>query len=206
LVEPLTQPSNDNQRPRSGWQRLRDADMIAALAAVLVGLCALAVSIYQSMLMREQQQASVWPHVEIGREYRRDGDKRVFKFIVENTGIGPARIKNLRVRLDGKVQADWASLIKALGVVGENVQNRSIVTSSTVSNRVLLPGSSIQALVVEDEAVTKPLEAATSDTPPRLDIEICYCSIYDRCYRISYAGKEETAASCPADPALDFRE
>ncbi len=201
---PLEPPSNDNQRARrSGWERLRDADMIAALSAVVVGACALAVSIYQSMLMREQQQASVWPHVEIGREYRRvEGDKHVFKVIVENTGIGPARLVTLRVLLDGKYQTDWPSAIKALGLPQPKIQTRA-----SVAGRVLLPGANIIALIVDEDAAASALERAIASEAPRLDAEICYCSIYGRCYRVGFAHQEDIAVgACTRDPKIDFRE
>ena len=201
LIEP---PSNDNQRAaRRGWPRLRDPEMIVALSAVLVGVCALAVSIYQSMLMREQQQVSVWPHIEIGREYRREaGDKRVFKLVVENTGIGPARLQTMRLTLDGKYQPDWATTIKALGLSEDNIQSRA-----SLAGRVLLPGNSIPAVTINDDPGKSTLESDTSGATPRLDVEICYCSIYDRCYRVSYARQEDVAVgSCPRDLKIDFRE
>lgn len=204
MPETTPSPSNDNQRAsRSVRQRLLDADMIAALTAVVVGACALSVSIYQSMLMREQQQASVWPHVEIGREYHHEAiSKGVLKLVVQNTGMGPARLMTLRVRLDGKYQTDWPSTLKALGVPETKIQSRV-----TIVGRVLSPGNSIPALVAEDDLATNPLQAATSGDRPRLDIEICYCSIYDRCYRISYVHQEDvTVDACTRDPKIDFNE
>ena len=201
---PLEPPSNDNQRARrSGWDRLRDADMIAALSAVVVGACALAVSIYQSMLMREQQQASVWPHIEIGREYRREnGDKHLYKLVIYNTGVGPARLVTLRVLLDGKYQSDWLGAMKALGLPQPKIQTRASVTG-----RVLLPGANIVALVVDDEIAANALEGVSASEPPRLDSEICYCSIYGRCYRVGFAHQEDIAVdACTRDPKIDFQE
>jgi hypothetical protein len=204
MTETTPSPSNDNQQAtRGGSPRLFDADMIAALAAVVVGACALSVSIYQSMMMREQQQASVWPHVEIGREYRHEGiSKGILTLIVQNTGIGPARLMTLRVQLDGKYQTDWASTMKALGVPAEKIQSRA-----TITGRVLSPGKSVQAIVAEDDLAANPLQAATTVDRSRLEVEICYCSIYDRCYRVSYLHQEDIAVdACAHDPKVDFRE
>ncbi len=45
------------------------AEMVVAVSAVFIGVCALAVSLYETKLMREEQRASVLPIVELGRSY-----------------------------------------------------------------------------------------------------------------------------------------
>lgn len=62
--------------PSHEQTRRLSPDMIAALSAVLIGVCALGVSLYQaaimreqSQMMREQQRASVWPNVAAENSY-----------------------------------------------------------------------------------------------------------------------------------------
>lgn len=68
-----------NDSPRPERSRRLSPDMIAALSAVVIGVCALGVSLYQasimreqSRLMREQQRASVWPNVAVENSYTGD--------------------------------------------------------------------------------------------------------------------------------------
>lgn len=71
-----------------------DPSWLTAASAMLIGLCALAVSIYQSLLMHEQQRISVWPHVLLGHHWQRDdtGMPQVYSYSVRNVGIGLARV------------------------------------------------------------------------------------------------------------------
>ena len=68
------------------------AEMLVATSAVFIGVCALAVSLYETTLMREEQRASVLPIVELGRShYTRDDSKDKWRLSLhaENVGIGP---------------------------------------------------------------------------------------------------------------------
>lgn len=60
-----TQPNE----PGSGWSRLVEAEMIVALAAVLIGVCALGVSPVQVRIMRAEQHASVRPLLLVSQSY-----------------------------------------------------------------------------------------------------------------------------------------
>ncbi len=51
-------------------------EMMVAVSAVLVGICALAVSLYEAQLMREEQRSAVLPILELSRSYyTKSGDE-----------------------------------------------------------------------------------------------------------------------------------
>lgn len=66
--------------------------MIVALSAVLIGICALVVSVVQVRIMREEQHASVWPRLVLAQSYSQG---RRFGVVVSNPGIGPAVVKSV---------------------------------------------------------------------------------------------------------------
>ncbi|MBU2677456.1 MAG: hypothetical protein KJP16_10250 [Gammaproteobacteria bacterium] len=44
-------------------------EMLVGISAVVIGLCALGVSFYETSLMRSEQRAAVVPILELGRSY-----------------------------------------------------------------------------------------------------------------------------------------
>lgn len=88
------------------------AEMVVAVSAVFIGVCALAVSLYETKLMREEQRASVLPIVELGRShYTTDGvplsygqstingrtipaDRSITMFDLSNTAIAADIVAN----------------------------------------------------------------------------------------------------------------
>ena len=154
--------------------------MIVAGSAVVVGVCALGVSLYQaiimrqqqevmfeqSQLMREEQRASVWPNVAIENSYTGDS----FQLRLVNTGIGPAKIGPVRVTLDEEPVFTWKELIRDAYPTG-----RIKYVQSVVGNRVVPAGDFEVIFALSDEAISEPVQASLS----RVAIDLCYCSVYD---------------------------
>src|SRR5690606_17168272 len=70
-----------------------------AFAAIFVSTATLFVYIYQARIMQTQQQVAVWPYVEWLPSW---GDHGLY-LEVSNKGIGPALVKKVTIKLDGKV-------------------------------------------------------------------------------------------------------
>ncbi|MDW3192643.1 MAG: hypothetical protein R8G66_09760 [Cytophagales bacterium] len=68
-------------------------DRIVSISAIVVSLSTLLVIIYQTHLMGKAQRAAVMPYLEVRLSLR--GDRQVI--MVNNTGIGPAMIKEVRI-------------------------------------------------------------------------------------------------------------
>ena len=94
--------------------------MLAALSAVVIGVCALVVSFYEVRIMRADQRASVLPLVELNRSTLRvarndpgaSASVTQLQFNAENVGIGPARVKNFRVTVDGRPVKTWGEAVQ----------------------------------------------------------------------------------------------
>ncbi len=72
-----------------------EPEMLVGISAIVIGVCALGVSLYETHLMREEQRSSVLPILELARSYYVDGrsdstSEWRLELYVENVGIGPA--------------------------------------------------------------------------------------------------------------------
>ena len=182
---------------RRAWARLVEPDMVVALSAVVIGLSALVVSVIQVQIMRQEQHASVWPRLAITKSYNSNG----LGIEVINPGIGPAVVKHVRVAVDDSVQQSWPA---ALATLIPNQRGYGTY-QSYISDRVVRAGEQVTTLTVA------PGEAADSAQARlgRLSVEICYCSVYDRCwmargFRGGSAAPEEVRA-CTIAESQRFR-
>jgi hypothetical protein len=75
-----------------------DTDRIVSLSAMVVGVGSLAIILYQTQLMREQQRASVLPYLMIAVQSSNESTY----LTVRNGGIGPALLDDVRVRYKGR--------------------------------------------------------------------------------------------------------
>ena len=80
-----------------------DTDRIVSISAMVVGVGSLAIILYQTKLMREQQRASVMPYLMMAIQSSTN-DHRTY-LVVRNAGIGPALLGDVRVRYKGKDSA-----------------------------------------------------------------------------------------------------
>jgi hypothetical protein len=156
--------------------------MLVALSAVLIGACALVVSVVQVQIMRAEQHASVWPRIHISQRYAEGGSLGVS---VVNPGIGPAVIKHVRVTIDGTPRKRWADIIEAL-VPGVAPRDLAI---TAIANRIVSSGESVALVYTADPAFADAFATAMH----RLTMEICYCSVYDDCWIVSNTFGEGSA-------------
>ena len=171
------------------------SEMIVAISAVIVGVCALGVSLYETSLMREEQRASVIPMLELSRSvyFNRDGtddSNTRLHLQVENVGIGPARVQDFRVYVDGEPQLTWRATMQAL--LGRQADIR--LGQSTINGRTIPP----ERLVTIFELNSLEYAVELADTFSRLEFEACFCSIFDECWTTQYRslGMAESVELC----------
>src|SRR5471032_2963916 len=88
-------------------------EYLVAATAFFVSICTLGVYLYQSRLMTQQQHVSVWPYVEWY-----SGNLTDYHLAAQNMGVGPAIIRKVDMRLDGKPVADMSALLVAVLATG----------------------------------------------------------------------------------------
>ena len=180
--------SDPQVRPGTDWDR------ITAISAVFIGLVAVAVSAYTAILQREQIRAQVWPRLLMYNA------GKLAEFRIANKGVGPAIIRSVIVRVDGKPARDWEQ-------VSERLRLRDPQQGySSLSGLVLSSG--------EDLAYLKPSSSEhfaeiRKHAGKRLTIKLCYCSALNECWTTQTYGDslddmQREVARCPAPGADEF--
>ncbi len=85
-------------------KRRFNLELLLGISATFLSLAALVVSIFQTKIAREQQQASVWPYLQTEVFVTNDADpaKDRLEFKLMNNGVGPALLKQVTVSYGGK--------------------------------------------------------------------------------------------------------
>jgi len=132
--------NGNNKSSFSKW--LSEPQTMIGLAAILLSVCGLFISFYEASIMRENQRASVWPHVQVAPSMDRDGTSKSIEIFIENAGVGPAKIEAAKLSYKGTIMSSWSSLIEKMG---GNIDDISL-TVSTINGRVLPVNSNKESL------------------------------------------------------------
>lgn len=89
-------------------------EIFLAVAATIVSVCALGATLYQTILMRQQQHATVWPRLQLLHGWSREGAAPFYRLTLENVGVGPAIIRKISIRHRNKSYKDFARLASAI--------------------------------------------------------------------------------------------
>lgn len=173
---------DDEKHEKSISQWLARPQTMIALSAVVLSVCGLFVATYETQLLRQHQRASVWPHVEVQPSLATD---RV-RLMVQNTGVGPARIQAATLTINGQQQDGWEDMI--LYALDEPAAVNAY--QSLINGRVLPAGSAQETIFtvgLEDGGAASTLVPVLRNEilEGNLDIELCYCSVYEDCWTTS---------------------
>ena len=173
----------------------------------LLAVSALFVSGYTAYVQRQQVRAAVWPILE----YNTNNDPSI-SLTLKNKGVGPAIIRYVTVKVDGKPVRNWYDALQILIGPGDHH-----FTESTMSGHVLSAGETMEILEPHD-ADNNPLTAAKggpdwdkmNKARMRISVEICYSSTLGDCwlYRSDGNTSSRTAETriCPNDAATEFEQ
>ena len=178
--------------------RLTFWQTVLSVAGVFTGAVALYAALSESQAVRQQTAASVWPYVEFMINDTAAEDSASFELSLHNVGVGPARMRGMRVTLNNQVVRDWQSLTTSL--MTEGTQLGVDYGKSSVSRRVLAPGESIVAFQSQHTELALKLQDAIYSGA--LNVSYCYCSIFDECWNLPSRADTardlvESLPSCP---------
>ena len=145
------------------------SSMITAIAAGIVSLSALSVSIYEAYLMREQQAASVLPIIDYWSSYESGG---AYSMNLANKGLGPAYIKDIEISVDTEPKRNWTEVLRMLAAAPVAHAESAMIGS------VMAQGEANALISIPDP------DAATAiwREAERLSIRVCYCSVFKNCW------------------------
>lgn len=148
-----------------------NADRWIAFAAATAAVAALSLSLWQGYLDRKYRRLELRPKITVSFFYNHEGSG--FRF--GNFGPGPGIVRWTRVLVDGVPVPTWLHMGGALGLKSKP-HFEFIVPKHNWE-----PGSSSKIFW----ANPGDLDAELRTVSGRIEIEACYCSILDDCWRVS---------------------
>ena len=155
--------------------RLTFWQTVLSLVGVFIAIVALYAALSESEATRKQTAAAVWPFVQLTISDHLSENRAEFGISLTNAGVGPARMRSMRILLTGKPLRDWHHAIE---LVGESGTHR--LGQTYVSRRVLIPGERINMVWTSDRVLVEKFLGALAQ--PGNSIIYCYCSIFDECW------------------------
>jgi hypothetical protein len=178
-----------------------------AVIATLVGVSALFVSAYTAHVQRQQVRAAVWPILEYSTS-----NEPMICLTLDNKGVGPAIIRNVKVTVDGQPVRNWPEVLQKLEGPGHHKLSESNmgghVLSAAESMKILVPHDDDNGPLTGDKP--GPLRTAMDEGRRRIGVEICYCSTLGECWTLRGGPNNDNAtvetSTCPGPSATTFEQ
>jgi hypothetical protein len=197
-------PEVHGLHPRGG--RFRWLEMMVSVSALAVSAVSIFIALQHGNAMEKLVAANSIPYVEImsGNAIRgADGEFRQGILIeLRNVGVGPANVRSVRVSTEGRSIANTREWIAMCCEGDEAVARETLDAMDFVLNQ-----SSTHFVPAGENAmlIYAPRTEANAEAFTRVDavrmrtrFEICYCSVFDECWRTSSVDDEPVpVASCP---------
>jgi len=185
-------------------------ETFGAIGAIIVSLAALFVAWDQAVVMRRQQHAAVMPIITVDMSINQNETANVIELGITNVGVGPAIVLSATPTMDGEPSTRWH--LMANQIFGTDFEEPIQLSASTAAS-VLGPNESETVLGIRwprnetgDAKLIEIARGVTGDTFPAIEMDLCYCSVFDRCWTVggSDLSFPEPAEQCT--PSGDFLE
>lgn len=173
--------------------RLTFWQTVLSVVGVLIAIIALYAALSESRAVRQQTAAAVWPFVQLSiQDYDGEHGAR-FGLSFTNAGVGPAKMRALRIHIGGLPVTDWREAVLRVG--GDPA---APVARNFIRGRVLRPDETVTVISTMDAPLARRFQAAMADGESA--IVYCYCSIFDDCWLADSRADlqaPEPVAACP---------
>jgi len=176
------------------WQTL------LSVAGAVIAVLALFATLRESNEVRRQTAAAAWPYVQVHVDDYDRGDEAALSLSFTNTGVGPAKVRSLRIAIDGSPVADWDGLLARLAQPADSPHGREFV-----SHRVLAPGETVVLFTTRHPPLARAIQSAIGREGTVL--RLCYCSIFDECWQSRSDAEQadpQPVEACPTGQADAF--
>ena len=171
------------------------ASQFSAIAALIVSVCALFVSIQEARLMRIQQEAAIYPHLVAGPSYDGDG----FGLRLKNSGTGLAQIESMKVWTEEIYFSNWIEVMDHFLPEGHNV-GYNMMNATDINQMIVSPGEVVNLMRLPWTDTTRILLKHIQE----IQYEICYCSLLGKCWKVHSELRKPVPATCFFEEGKEF--
>ncbi len=172
-------------------------DVIAAIAAIVISVVSLVVSIRGEKTQHGLLAENAWPFLQLSVDIE-TGDIR---FDVENAGVGPARIYTFEVSYNHQPVASALDLLHRCCLAPGATAH---IGFGSVYGNVLRPGEHITALRIADNPETADLYKRFRDARGDMTFQTCYCSILNECWTSDLQSLDQSPVAACKPAAHQF--
>jgi hypothetical protein len=187
-------------------------DISLALSAFFVSLVSLGLAIHNGRTMERLVAANSYPNIELAYGNTFDfhdgrGVRSGVYVSLENTGIGPARLRAVELSFAGRPVANLHALLDVCCTQEPQaaLPKTNYWFSGDVRGVMVKAGSDVSlfawAQAAEDPRWPRLEQAVVHG---RIGVRVCYCSVFDDCYLRDIGHREpERVKACPV-PAVPY--
>ena len=161
-------------------------DLVIALSAITISVISLFVAIGHGRTEERLVAASSWPFLTFDTE--KDGldtDGWTIFLRLQNSGVGPARVKWLRMSLDGKPIRGRSDLMNRCCGVPDGTADQQVKIGLVSQNPpvgILPARNAVEMLTWRARPGNGAILSKLDGVRHRLKTEACYCSVLDECW------------------------
>lgn len=186
----MTDPERTtNFKPSPKLLKRIDIGLTTGIIAVIISFLALLTSYKQIQMAQESQKASVLPIIAVALGYNVD-EMATFDITLTNEGAGIAHVRRVRALIKGEVVEDDQTFALAL-MNGRMLSNARLREEPAAG--FLPPGESrtpwsflFGSSAANRGEINAYLRGQYGPPLDGVDIEVCYCSVFDDCWESSF--------------------
>lgn len=158
-------------------------EFLVAICALVTSMVAVFIGWDQGRVMRAQQHGSVYPVLQVDGYVSTHGGATRMGLRFSNNGVGPALIESIDVLREGQRIDDLSPYLESLPPGYE-------LSWHNMLGRAIAPGEDIIALEFGWSLNDLPHDRvlASSKAWESLSFETCYCSVFNRCWKMADIG------------------
>ncbi|MDB5685500.1 MAG: hypothetical protein JWR77_89 [Rhizorhabdus sp.] len=207
MAEPPIQTAVDDVHAHAHKTGHKWVDLVIALSAITISVISFFVAVEHGRIEEKLVAASSWPFLTFETEKNglETGGWTIY-LRLKNSGVGPARVKWMRLNLDGHQIRDRGDLMsRCCGVpVGTNEAQIPLGLFSENAPVGILPArDSVEVLTWRARPGNDAIMARLDGVRHRLRTEACYCSVLDECWISDLTATAEPRRVDRCEPVSD---
>ncbi|MFL6737807.1 MAG: hypothetical protein ACJ8FC_02380 [Sphingomicrobium sp.] len=177
-------------------------DFAIPVSALFISLISIFIAWHHGEVMKQLVdqnaklvRANSLPYLELGYSNGTPTGGVHWRFMATNSGVGPAKIQSVEIKVDGRPVSNPAELLTRCC----DEKHGPRLLTSTLMGRMVRAGDTITYLdFAADSDTDKARKFAAAYDDERIVVTACYCSVFEECWTLSSKmTAPEPVEACP---------